>query len=38
MEEKNLTPAPIDNKNIVEDFTDDFHNGEFVEQVQGRVR
>lgn len=38
MIEKELIPAPIDNKNIVEDFTDDFHNGEFVEQVQGRVR
>ena len=25
MEEKKLILAPIDNKNILEDFTDDFH-------------
>lgn len=37
MEEKKLIPAPIDNKNIVEDFTDDFHFGEFVEHVENRV-
>ena len=37
MKEKELIPAPIDNKNIVEDFTDDFHFGEFVETVENRV-
>lgn len=37
MEEKKLIPAPIDNKNIMEDFTDDFHEGDFVEHVENRV-
>ena len=37
MIEKELIPAPIDNKNIVEDFTDDFHFGEFVESVENGV-
>ena len=37
MEEKKLIAAPIDNKNILEDFTDDFHEGEFVETVENRV-
>ena len=37
MEEKKLIPAPIDNKNILEDFTDDFHFGEFVEHVENGV-
>lgn len=35
--EKNLWPMPIDNKHILEDFTDDFHGGEFVETVGNRV-
>ena len=30
MEEKKLIPAQIDNKNILEDFTNDFHDGVFV--------
>lgn len=37
MEEKKLWPMPIDNKHILEDFTDDFHGGEFVETVENRV-
>lgn len=37
MEEKKLWPMPIDNKHILEDFTDDFHGGEFVEMVENRV-
>ena len=37
MIEKELIPAPIDNKNIVEDFTDDFHFGKFVESVENGV-
>ena len=28
---------PIDNKHFLEDFTDDFHYGEFVETVENRV-
>ena len=38
MEEKKLWPMPIDNKHILEDFTDDFHGGEFVEHVEGSIR
>ena len=38
MDKKNLIPATIDNKNIMEDFTDDFHYGEFVEYAEGRIR
>ena len=30
--EKNLTPWPIDNKHILEDFTDELHGGRFVER------
>lgn len=37
MKETRLIAAPIDNKNVVEDFTDDFHFGEFVETVENRV-
>lgn len=37
MEEKKLWPMPIDNKHILEDFTDDFHGGEFIETVENRV-
>lgn len=37
MEEKKLWPMPIDNKHFLEDFTDDFHYGEFVETVENRV-
>lgn len=37
MEERKLIAAPIDNKNILEDFTDDFHEGKFVETVDNRV-
>lgn len=37
MGEKKLWPMPIDNKHILEDFTDDFHGGEFVETVENRV-
>lgn len=33
---KELIKAPIDNKNIVEDFTDVFHNGEFVEYTKDK--
>lgn len=33
MGKKQLTPAPIDNKNICTDFADVFHGGEYVEQV-----
>lgn len=37
MEEKKLWPMPIDNKHILEDFTDDFHGGEFVETVGTKI-
>ena len=37
MEGKELIPAPIDNKNVVTDFTDDFHYGEFVESAEHGV-
>lgn len=37
MKEKILWPMPIDNKHFLEDFTDDFHGGEFVETVENRV-
>lgn len=37
MEEKKLIPAPIDNKNVCEDFTDVFHFGDFVEHSANRV-
>ena len=37
MEGKKLIPAPIDNKNILEDFTDDFHYGECVETVENGI-
>lgn len=37
MKEKKLWAMPIDNKHILEDFTDDFHGGEFVETVENRV-
>lgn len=37
MEEKKLWSMPIDNKHFLEDFTDDFHGGEFVETVENRV-
>lgn len=37
MKEKKLWPMPIDNKHILEDFTDDFHYGEFVETVENKV-
>ena len=37
MKETKLWPMPIDNKHILEDFTDDFHGGEFVETVENRV-
>ena len=37
MDKKNLIPALIDNKNIMEDFSDDFHYGEFVEYAEGRI-
>ena len=37
MEEKKLWPMPIDNKHFLEDFTDDFHYGEFVETVENSV-
>lgn len=33
LQEKNPIPFPIDNKHLLEDFTDDFHEGEFVEYV-----
>lgn len=33
---KELIKAPIDNKNIVEDFADVFHNGEFVEYAKDK--
>ena len=29
---KNLTPWPIDNKHVLEDFTDELHDGKFVER------
>lgn len=29
--EKKLIPAPIDNKNVLEDFTDVLHNSEYTE-------
>ena len=35
--DKKLTKAPIDNKNVCEDFTDVFHNGDFVECVEQGV-
>ena len=31
--EYNPIPAPIDNKNVLEDFADVFHNGDYIEQV-----
>lgn len=37
MKEKKLWAMPTDNKHILEDFTDDFHGGEFVETVENRV-
>lgn len=37
MKERKLWPMPIDNKHFIEDFTDDFHGGEFVETVENRV-
>lgn len=30
--------APIDNKNIMEWFTEDFHNNEFIEQTSGGIK
>lgn len=36
---KNLTPWPIDNKHVLEDFTDELHDGRFVERTnKGIVR
>ena len=37
MEEKKLMPAPIDNKNVCEDFTDVFHCNDYVEHSVNRV-
>ena len=37
MEDKKLIPAPIDNKNILEDFSDDFHEGRYVETVENGI-
>ena len=34
---KKLIKAPIDNKNVCEDFTDVFHGGEFVEQTSNSL-
>ena len=36
---KNLTAWPIDNKHVLEDFTDELHDGRFVERTnKGIVR
>lgn len=35
--EKNLTPWPIDNKHILEDFTDELHDGRFVERTNNGI-
>ena len=29
--------APIDNKNVLEDFTEIFHNGEYIENVENHI-
>lgn len=34
---ENLTPAPIDEKNVVSDFTEAFHNGEYMERTDGKI-
>lgn len=35
--EKNLTPWPIDNKHVLEDFTDELHDGRFVERTNNGI-
>lgn len=35
--ESNLIKAPIDNKNIMEDFTDIFHGGKYAEFTDGKL-
>lgn len=35
---ENLTPAPIDGKNVALDFTEAFHNGEYMERTEGKQR
>jgi len=39
MEEKQLTPAPIDNKNVMTNFTEVFHNGDYITRkgTNGRI-
>lgn len=36
-EKKNIVPMPIDNKHILEDFTDELHGGDCIELRKGRV-
>lgn len=33
----NKNPLPIDNKNIMEWFTEDFHNGDYLELEEGKI-
>lgn len=35
--EKRFIPAPIDNKHILEDFTDELHDGRFVERTNNGI-
>lgn len=37
MKTKILIPAPIDNKNILEDFTDNFHHDEYIQSAFDKV-
>lgn len=37
METKNLIPAPIDNKNIMEWFTESFHDNDCIESLNDKV-
>ena len=34
---KRFIPAPIDNKHILEDFTDELHDGRFVERTNNGI-
>ena len=34
---ENLTPAPIDGKNVTSDFTEAFHNGECMKRIDGKI-